>query len=424
MNDPQRPSLPSRIGAVFLGLSVPASAFGPVAMAIALGISGIAIAIDADWRSTGSGIRNAVTRSPMSYGLMTLFCVWLIASLLSIDPVKSTSTLLRMTAFLLAAYAACRYLSARPAALSLFLRSLLVGMLIVLTYIDLTLYIWPDLIDLVSMIKGRPVAWYGFFKGHGSVMAFLLFCGLWAGYREGGAWRPTGVIVALLGLLMIYGRGLEPSLAGMAGIAGGLTLAAAIAALRALPPRAARAGAAIALIGALGVLWALIQALPPIDREVDATSVPLIDMHRQYIWSFVLHQVPENPVFGVGINAVNMVLGAGANVPGMGQEFVPSHPHNWMIEVVAETGILGIAALVFCQLVFLDHVARRLDEDRWAALTAIVCFGAFWTSSLFNFSIWTSWWQIAFLISLIGPLAALTARPALAGTPAGQDFQP
>lgn len=400
---------PDWIGPVFLGMAVPASAFGPVAMAAAAGIAFLAIAPRLDWRRVGRAIRQLASSSAIARGLVALFGVWMLSTALSIDPAKSSSTLFRMIAFLLVAFALYRYLAARPRALSMFLRSLLVSMLVVLTYIDLTLYVWPPLIEFVSAIKGKPLYWYSFFKGHASVVAVAVFCVLWAGYREKGGWRVVAATVALLGGLLIYARGEQTSLSAFAGVCGGVTLAAGILALRSLPRRVAQVGAALCVVSAIALLWLGVSALPPIDRQVETTAIPLVDLHRQYIWSFVIHQIPENPVFGSGINAVNLVAGAEANVPGMGQEFVPSHPHNWMVEVAAETGLVGLTMLLVCQLVFVNRAATLISGDRWAALAAIASFGAFWVSGLFNFSIWTSWWQVALLIILIGPLAAASA---------------
>src|SRR3546814_12594177 len=85
---------------------------------------------------------------------------------------------------------------------------------------------------------------------------------------------------------------------------------------------------------------------PPVPFQGrDSLRLPtfVIDAHRQVIWSFTLEHVAIAPWFGVGMNVVNNLPGAHELIPGINAEYIPSHPHNWILEIIVETGWIGLA---------------------------------------------------------------------------------
>tara|TARA_Y100001968_G_C18996294_1_gene543769 strand:+ start:193 stop:633 length:441 start_codon:yes stop_codon:yes gene_type:complete len=135
--------------------------------------------------------------------------------------------------------------------------------------------------------------------------------------------------------------------------------------------------------------------------------LPFPDPHRQVIWGFTIDVIKAFPITGVGPNTINMVPGAKNIIPYFNQEYVPSHPHNWMLEVAAETGILGLFALLITMGLGLKNLIITSKRNPGAAWTAIALLAVFWISSLGNFSIWSSWWLSTLSILLIFPIADL-----------------
>jgi hypothetical protein len=49
----------------------------------------------------------------------------------------------------------------------------------------------------------------------------------------------------------------------------------------------------------------------------------------------------------------------------------------------------------------------RALESRMAGWAGLALMGAFWGSALGNFSIWSAWWQVTFLLLVMMPLSSL-----------------
>ena len=120
------------------------------------------------------------------------------------------------------------------------------------------------------------------------------------------------------------------------------------------------------------------------------TSV--VDAHRQIIWGFSLSKFKENPILGIGPDSSNFIEGSQQEIghPSTGDmNYIPSHPHNFLIELLLETGLLGFLAFSSLIIYVNYHVAKKLDVFN---LNYLIFFnGYFWGSSLVNFSFWASW---------------------------------
>ena len=83
---------------------------------------------------------------------------------------------------------------------------------------------------------------------------------------------------------------------------------------------------------------------------------------------------------------------------------ISGHPHNWILEILSETGVFGFAALVVVLVLLAWRLlAQYKKRNDIAVLTLIALCTAFFGSSLFNFSIWSTWWLLTFffLFSLV-----------------------
>jgi O-antigen ligase len=101
------------------------------------------------------------------------------------------------------------------------------------------------------------------------------------------------------------------------------------------------------------------------------------------------------------MNTINFAPGADAVIPNtiLKLKMIPSHPHNWVLEVMAETGVFGLLSLFGAIAVSTFHMIRKflLNGDNAYLIAACMSVG-YWVSGLFNFSFWSAWWQMSFVL--------------------------
>ena len=130
----------------------------------------------------------------------------------------------------------------------------------------------------------------------------------------------------------------------------------------------------------------------------------LIDQHRQFIWGFSFTKFKNNPLLGYGADTSNFIDDSqkiiGHKTTG-NMTFIPSHPHNFFIEILLELGILGTFSFILF-ILFVNYEIFKMANNR-EKFYLIFFNGYFWGSSLVNFSFWLGWWQGSyfFILSLI-----------------------
>jgi O-antigen ligase/dienelactone hydrolase len=397
-----------RLAALLLGAAAPAVVFGNAVLGAAFGLAALAAApgVFGDrvqrWR-----LRGLLLTWPGALGVATAGW-WAVSSVFSLDPGVSFEVLGRMLLFILAAGVLVAALAERTEnreqaeSVFVFAYGGLVGLASIAMYSD------SGLLRLFAPFTSDLTDPLTFFKGYASMIAVMTPTALWIGWRRGGAALAAAGLGAVGALFLIWGDGdqiARASVGGLVGAGGALVL---ILALRrrssALRKRVAfGVGAAAA---ALAVLVLMRLPAPPVDEAFRADPpLPMVDIHRQAIWGFVFDKALERPVLGFGINTINTVEGAKDEVLDLNQEYVPSHPHNFALEIMSETGLPGLLLLIASQIVLFIGFARAAFAGRAGGLAAATTLAAFWVSSLANFSIWSAWWQVGFLAVIVLPAA-------------------
>lgn len=117
--------------------------------------------------------------------------------------------------------------------------------------------------------------------------------------------------------------------------------------------------------------------------------------YRLHIWHFTANTFLEKPLGGWGLGA-SRHLGDGQNVydsvRGEIGEAIPLHPHNSVLQIFLELGVIG-ALLV---LALIGRIILRLGRADWSPPDRVFAFGMFVTILLFyavSFSAWSSWWN-------------------------------
>ncbi len=128
----------------------------------------------------------------------------------------------------------------------------------------------------------------------------------------------------------------------------------------------------------------------------------MIDVHRQFIWGFSVSKIKEKPFFGYGPDSSNFIEGS-QRIIGLqrtgNMNFIPSHPHNFLIELLLETGIFGTLLFLFLILI-INLKVWNLSQSLRFKFFLIFFNSYFWGSSLVNFSFWLGWWQSSYFLLL------------------------
>ena len=403
------PRLFNEMAAVCAGLAVPFIAFGPGGMGVAIAMCILAMALSSD-RSLFFSYTWHQAFTIVGMAVLFVFACWLVSALGSFEIGRSLEKWGRTFFFVFLAVMLWRLLSESPRALELCLRAVIFGSLACGIFVLLCQFFMPETPDFLKYSSIGNL--FTIQKGYGSVAACLIPATLVAGFVLGGRWRWLGVICApvLFGVVYSIWQPPIPSRAGLLGLSGGILILCFWVLIRTLPHHLA--WMATIVITVL-LSWTIISRLPapPITDET-SFEIPfsLIDQHRQIIWGFTLEKAKAAPWFGHGPDVVNRLPGADVWIPNFRQEYIPAHPHNWALEILAETGGIGFSALVVALFLFLRELVRVTPNIVIAGILALN--GVFWAAGLVNVSFWSAWWQGTYLLLSALLIAAMEKEKA------------
>lgn len=193
-----------------------------------------------------------------------------------------------------------------------------------------------------------------------------LCVGLAIDYGRRQRWVPT--VIAILATALIV-TGLEITLSRMSWIG---ALAGVVVAAFLLPPPQRRAllpglvlaiGAA-SVLGLFGGHSAVIERLGSITHPLNESGTANEDVIRVDVWNQALSVAEHHPIAGVGFGGLVKILSS---------QFAPaglqSQAQSTYLQVAAEAGLLGVAALLAVLWATLSDLGRLFRVDRlWAAI--------------------------------------------------------
>lgn len=328
--------------------------------------------------------------------------VWLPSTALSYLPWESLQVQVRMVLFLVLGAWVYAYFSGRPRALDLLLKALFAGLAFGLLATNIGISAFPE---IMVVVKGQIASTRDqaglMVKGFASAAVVLVPLVLWAGWRLGELWRTVSVAIAVGLLILVV---LASSRAGMAGLIGALGIVLVACLTHSKSRRWAAGIALIFVVTVAGILGYLSDygRGSSVPEEVLILPTWLVDPHRQLIWQYAMHLADLHPWFGWGINTINLVpVPPGMSPMEFGVPVLPSHPHNWIIEIFAETGMVGgIPMLIAVAAQFVAMVRSYQAGGELHVLAALAASAAFWVSCLSNFSFWSAWWQVSYILVL------------------------
>jgi len=387
-----------RLFAVFLGLAVPSLFFGRVVLAVMLGLALICLLLSEDrfdhWRR---GLKHLHT--PLGYLILLTFAGWLPNVLVSLDPLRSIEAAVRTFLIISVLTGVWSAFDTKKKLLDITLKALVVMSVLTTVLAILSMTVWPELFRVLKLRGVQSMHVYSEMKPFAALSALLIPILFWTIFRFPPKWSLLGGL-AIVGFLAVVW--LSYNRAAMAGIIGAvLCLSATFASQRRSLKRAVPIIVIAVVLVVVTVIW-LKTTRSVIRGPHDDWMMPiwLIDFQRQAMWLYTWELIKQSPWIGWGINTINLVPGTGAIMPGTAAlQMIPGHPHNWLIEVWAETGVVGLLPLMMAIGVSFFRVLQRYRTHTAAsALVLIAVYAGYWASGLFNFSFWSVWWQCSFFL--------------------------
>jgi len=155
---------------------------------------------------------------------------------------------------------------------------------------------------------------------------------------------------------------------------------------------------------ALAVVLAFVLVVPAsiyAYREGASTShmVKNSGRHRMEIWDFAARKTLDRPLFGHGFNASRFVPNDGevSQFRGPGYPIIPLHPHNALLQIWLELGVVGVAIATALLLTALNAIGR------WPPLSArfaLAGYAAGLVVAGLAFGIWQTWWMATLVFSV------------------------
>jgi O-antigen ligase len=400
--------------AITIGLTVPAMVSGRAVLQGLAAAALVGVLIIA-WQDRGIFARAvAAARSRFGIAVVVAFAAMAVSIPGSLDPLRSFEAWARTFAYIGGCVLFWAFLATDPRAQRMATQTLVAGSAFGVAVVTLSMLGWTlPLQILKNEYILRHWKW-GFLapKAYAAALACAVPILIWLAVQFTGAWRWATVATVVVGAVTIVATGNKAALAGWLAMTLAVSLAVAMH----------RGGQRlwtwpIFAILVSGIILVGVANLPDVPTSTAVwpwIPTELVDSHRQQIWHFTMGKIAEAPWTGYGINSIDRVAGAHDIIPGYLVEKLPSHPHNWVLEILGETGVIGFVPVVFA-LAWLAyrHLMRFVANGETGHLAQLGLAATFWGSSLFNFSIWSSWWLIGyFLLTAIVAASSQTPVPA------------
>jgi O-antigen ligase len=381
------------IAALFLGAAVPLLPVGIAVTQVALGLGLVLLLVVSTSEPNVWNTFSKLKFNPLTLTLAFMFAVWFATIPWSSDPLVSFTTILRTVMYLIG----CAFIWAHLSIHKGFQHKTLIVLISLssaMVFMACASLCFPDEIgQVIRSLRGNPSTVELHFKAYSSALLCSVPVLIWGGRRIGGNWRwlTWAMMPAILYVMLA-----TQSRSSVAGLLIMLTIITVVHSwVNGLTSKYILAALMLAFTSVLTWVWFVGQRY----TEISDNFLPiwLIDPHRQVIWRYVFKNFLEAPWTGYGVNRINFIVGSDAVRADVKGSLISAHPHNWILEILSETGVFGFSALVVVLVLLAWRLlAQYKKSNDIAVLTLIALCTAFFGSSLFNFSIWSTWWLLTF----------------------------
>ena len=342
--------------------------------------------------------------TPIGMMVLVTLALWLPSMFASPLPLRSLEAWIRVPIFVGFIVFLAAILSERRETLALALKALMVAGAVATVFALSSLTFLPEVLSFAKRSSWSAMPYPGFrppdiLKPYAALSVLMAPVLVWAGWRTGAGWRGLAgaTVVGLLAVVWLtYNRAAMAGLLAIAVVGAGLTMVRR----RNLAVNVA-VFAVVVMVSLAMVLW-LYQTRGYIDVPAGGVAILppwLLDYQRQTIWAHAIDMAMRAPWFGNGINVINLLPGADASLTRTNLNIIPAHPHNWLVEIFAETGAIGAFALLTVVITLCLKLAGDFLRYRDTALLAALMVNVgYWGSGLLNVSFWSAWWQISYLL--------------------------
>jgi len=423
----------SRVLPYLIGISIPSVVIGPAVMGIFFGISIISLCCYPKRKRMLGFVKESFS-SPIMITLTIMLVCWLISSIFSIDPLRSLEKWLRTIALIIFSLFifgrfveenSDRITAIKTMVISTALTSILLGLLMIgqkLYYQGIVLF-------------GDWINW----SRDSNSLCFFIHCDLFK-YKDFSQVLICLLPIAIFSLkteskkirwltlsslpFIIWVALYTETKSAVLGVMCGITFVAIWSLIKKIKGKYALI---LTLLLSTSLVLATIGMIKSLPQDVELKNnlggqreynIPfnIIGEHRQIIWSFSYDKFLQRPWLGFGPDVSGDLPGAKEKVKGWhpskskkenpnwtesqkefwNQEYIPSHPHSWIFELMIETGLLGLAVFLivlfhFFYIVFQKPLSRMV-------LSLILLNGIYWSMGLVSFSFWSARWQIIYLV--------------------------
>ncbi len=382
--------------ALLIGAGVPLMMFGRAVMQADLALA-LLLSLTIAFLTPGTYAQATNAGTKLFRGLLILLIIaWLPSMLESVEPFRSFKAWSRTFAFIGGAAVIWAVLKPDTNARIFSLKSLIAVALVTTTLSCISLLAWPELMKFLRNqddVFLRPDLWLKSFAASAMCLFPVL---IWAGRKIGGTWNWAAIVSSILCLVIIFETANRASIAGLMSM---ILIGAILLGLREKRTRLPLLVGAPIVVALM--FWWMFNYGPTFLNHPDAyLPTTLVDPHRQAIWKFTFERALHAPWFGHGIDTINFQPGADSAFTKGYVQMIPSHPHNWVIEIFSETGAIGIVSIFTVLIGLALGLARSVlaNRDTSENLALLSLSAGFWTSALFNFSIWSTWWLLTYFI--------------------------
>ena len=384
------------------GVAIPFLLFGRTVFAVAVIIGFISL-LFSDLRTAAWQFLKDQIRQPLGVAILLTASLWTISAFGSSFPLRSMEATIRTGLIVAAAAMFYAALRSDPGLQRRCVRFFIAASCACAAVAVLELTFVPQLFWFLRLKGWQDVPLDHGLKAY-SALAIMMIPVLVLSARDlSGKWQVAGLVAALLMLIVVWENN------NRAAVAGFLAMWVAIPLALFVGRGNRKLVLAFTLVSLCVVGGAVIRLYQLRGFIVDIVPgenwlfpVWLIDFERQAIWAHVIEIARQFPWFGVGANTINYTPGADAPLPGSDKlTMIPAHPHNWVVEILAETGVVGLISMIVAILAaFATFLRRYRAAENAGVLATIVIMAGYWASGLFNFSYWSAWWQISFLLAV------------------------
>lgn len=152
----------------------------------------------------------------------------------------------------------------------------------------------------------------------------------------------------------------------------------------------------------------------PLDLSNKYDFLPLSAKHRIFIWSFTSHRMLEKPVLGHGFAySKTLKLPGEEMVHYEGIELNPfsSHPHNNVLQVFLETGIIGLVLFLALIIKYLRQITYNFALGDRGEATIYAAFINYYIIGMISYNIWQWWWVCTAVFVALQFLLIKSSRP-------------